>query len=130
MWIRRILVIPAVAALAVSGAALFGAAGTASAATTAPAAQRAVVTQQAIPSQFGWIKYDYYSSEVLCELEGTAFIGESWGDGYVWDYSCEYVFGEGWLLSLLVEPECPAVTSTPPAKVAPDARVSSNVAAC
>jgi hypothetical protein len=132
MWIRRILVIPAVATLAVSGAVLLGTAGTASAATTAPAVQPAVIAQPAILSMTGWVKYNYYSSELLCDLEGTAMLGEPWDGGTVVEYKCDYNLAEGaWELWLFVEDICPAGTpGTPPAKAAPDAKVSPNAIVC
>jgi hypothetical protein len=129
MWIRRILVIPAVATLAVSGTVLLGTAGTASAATTAPAVQRAVIAQPEFLT--GWVKYNYYPSELLCDLEGTAMLGEPWDGGTVVDYKCDYNLAEGaWELWILVEDVCPAVPGTPPAKVAPDTKVSPNVIVC
>jgi hypothetical protein len=131
MSIRRILLIPAVAALAVSGALVFGAVGTASAATTAPAAQRAVIAQPVAADDLGWIKYDYYSSQLLCELEGSAMLGDTWGGGVIVEYSCEYFPGAGWALWILVEPAgCPAVTGSPPTGVAPGAKVSPSTKVC
>lgn len=123
MWIRRILVIPAVAALAVSGAVILGAAGTASAATAAPAAQSAVIAHPArITDTYKWFKYNYYDSQVTCEARGAAMMGGSFDGGIIVDYNCKYVFGEGWLLSIEVMYGCPAGPVTPPTKVASDTR--------
>jgi hypothetical protein len=124
MWIRRILVIPAVAALAVPGAVVLGAAGTASAATTAPAAQRAVtvIAQPAI-SNPAWVRYGLYDSQFLCEVEGSILIGVAYMGGQIVSYECTYEFGEGWVLLVFVEPVepvCPAVVGAQPtAKVSP-----------
>lgn len=124
--VRRILLIPAVAALAVFGSVLFGVAGPASAATTAPAAQQAVIahpTSVTSNSEYKWFKYDYYSSQINCDLAGEHLMGGSFDGGIIVDYSCSYVFGEGWLLKIEVwYGGCPGiVSSSPPAKTVPKA---------
>jgi hypothetical protein len=130
MLFRRILTIPTVATLAMSGALLFGAAGTASAApaaqravaaTAAPAAQRAVIAHQP-RFTYKWYKYGPYSSEVTCEARGAALMGQSLHGGLVIDYNCTYVFGEGWILNVEVMFGCGGVPVTLPAKAAPDTR--------
>lgn len=120
----RILALVAAAAAALM--LIFSVGGAASAATTAPAAQQAAIAQQAtstITPADARVKYDYYSDELLCELEGEVMIGEPWDGGQVVDYECVYNGEPGpvgpWVLYLYVVNSCPGAQPAG-TRVAPD----------
>jgi len=136
MRIRRLLIIPAVAALAAS-ATLLGTAGTASAASAGSVARTAVVAQQhggqvghgtAVAADESDVVFSgYFNTELECSIAGASLVGHVLGGGVVFDWECFFDGEPGplgpWELWLFVEPlNCPA--SQVPARVgSPEAKV-------
>jgi len=120
MWLRRLLVIPAIAALAAS-ATLLGTAGTAGASTVATTA---VVAQQhrdqadhgtaaAVADESELVFGGYYDNYLECSMAGEGSIGLVLSGGVVYDWECFFDGEPGplgpWELVLFVEPaSCPS----------------------
>ena len=134
MRIKRLLAIPAAAAL-VAGAALLGPAGIASASTAGTASASSVATtvvaaQQpsAQPAEGSLVFGGYYSDDLDCAMAGAAQVGLVLSGGVVYDYVCINNGEPGPLgpyeLWLFVEPaSCPSSTQAATSAVSPS-RVS------
>jgi hypothetical protein len=125
--LKRLLAIPAAAAL-VAGAALLGPAGIASASTAGTAATVATVAAAQQPSvqpaEMSLVFGGYYSDSLECAISGAGHEGLVLSGGVVVDYECFYNGEKGPLgpyeLWLFVEPlSCPTATQAVTSRVSP-----------
>ncbi len=132
---RRLLALPAVAAL-IASATLLGIAGTASA-STAGTASASVATTAAAAQQPNALRDElvfggYYGDSLDCAIAGAGSVGLVLSGGTVYDYECIYNGEPGPLgpyeLWLFVSNSCPGGSPATPARVAPGVKAPASCA--